>query len=175
MVRVRGKRWNGFRKRQVLVIAVVASLALAGTAASIGTYLLTRHERVDLLAQQELFHARNPDDPKRLGPFVQITSGDNWALIAWRSRVGICLDFAIPGTSPFDCDFPVRGAKPATSASGSGPPTHSIAGFVCSGNLRGGDGKAAIFGVASREVASVKIALSNGDAVDAPLYRARPV
>jgi hypothetical protein len=99
----------------VLALAGITLLALAGVAVSVGS----------LLTQQERFHASVPDDPKRRGPLVEITSGDNWALIGWRSDVGICLDFAIPGNSPFGCGFPVRGAKPATDASGSGLPTHA--------------------------------------------------
>lgn len=127
-----------------------------------------------LLTQQERFHARAPDDPKRLGPLVEITSGGGWALIGWRSEVGICLDFAIPGNSPFGCDFPVRGAKPSTDASGSGLPTHAVAGFFSGSNLVGGDGKATIFGVAAHEVAEVKIELRDGQVISAPVYDAPP-
>lgn len=151
------------RNRLVLAVAVAALLALAGTALAVG---------VNLLTQQERFHARAPDDPKRLGPLIEIASGNSWALIAWKSEVGICLDFAIPGNSPFGCGFPVHGAKPAADTSGSGPPTHAIAGFFSGGNLVGGDGKASIFGVAARDVAAVKVELRDGQVVDAPLYDA---
>jgi hypothetical protein len=153
------------RKRLVLALAVFLLLTLVGTAVGVG---------VDLLSQQEEFHARLPDDPNRLGPSVEVASGNEWALIAWRSEDGVCLDFAIPGTSPFGCGFPVRGAKPATDTSGSGPPTHAVAGFFSGGNLVGGDGKATIFGVAAREVAAVKIELRDGRIIDAPLYDAPP-
>lgn len=153
------------RKRLVLALAAAALLALAGTAVAVG---------VDLLAQQERFHAGVPDDPQRLGPLVEVASGDDWALIAWKSEVGICLDFAIPGNSPFGCGFPVRGAKPATDASGAGLPTHAVAGFVSGGGLRGGDGKATIFGVAARDVAAVEVELRDGSVVEAPLYDAPP-
>ncbi len=171
-VRARSRRRRGRirsphtgRKQLVVALAAAALLALAGTAVSVG---------VDLLAQQERFHASVPDDPQRLGTLVEVASGDNWALIAWKSEIGICLDFAIPGNSPFDCDFPVRGAKPATDASGAGPPTHAVAGFVSGGGLVGGDGKTTIFGVAARDVAAVEVELPDGRAVDAPLYDAPP-
>lgn len=150
-------------KRLVLALAVLLLLALAGTAVGVG---------VDLLRQQEDFHASLPDDPKRLGPLVEVTSGDEWALIAWRSESGICLDFAIPGTSPFGCGFPVRGAKPATDASGTGLPTHAVAGFFVGSNLVGGDGKATIFGIAAHDVAAVKIELRDGRVIGASLFDA---
>lgn len=157
------RRPNRARKVFGLAFAVILLVALAGTAIGIGT---------NLLKQQEGFHTRRGDDPNRFGPLVEITSGENWALIAWRSEVGICLDFAIPGNSPFGCGFPVRGAKPATDTSGAGPPIHAVAGFVSGSNLVGSDGKMTIFGVAARDVAKVRIELRDGEVVEAPLYDA---
>lgn len=151
------------RTRLVTAVAAAALLGLAGTAVTVG---------LSLLEQQERFHAEMLDDPERLGPLVEITSGENWALIAWRSRFGICLDFAIPGNSPFGCGFPVRGAKPPSDSSGGGAPTHAVAGFVSGGNLVGGDGKGTIFGVAAREVVRVDVELSDGRVVAAPLHDA---
>jgi hypothetical protein len=127
---------------------------------------------ITLLDQQERFHAVARADPRRLGPLVEVTAGEHWALIAWESNFGICLDFAIPGNSPFFCDFPVRGAKAATDSSGSGPPIHAVAGRVIGGNLVGGDGKTTIVGVAAEGVAAVKIELSDGRVIDAPLFEA---
>jgi len=154
-------------RRRSLVRAIVAAgvLAIAGTAVGVG---------VTLLDQQEVFHDAAPDDPERLGPLVEITSGENWSLIAWQSNFGLCLDFAIPGNSPFACDFPVRGAKPAADTSGSDPPVHMIAGQVSGGGLVGGDGKTTIFGVAAADVAAVNVELSDGRVVGAPLYDAPP-
>lgn len=152
-------------RRLVLAIALVTLLGVVGTAVGVG---------ISLLTQQERFHASVPDDPKRLGPLVEITSGDSWALIGWRSEVGLCLDFAIPGNSPFGCGFPVRGAKAATDASGSGLPTHAVAGFFSGGNLVGGDGKATIFGVVAHDVSTVTVQLRDGRVVEAPLYDAPP-
>lgn len=165
VARSRRLRRRRVPRRLVLALAALALLALAGTAIGVG---------VSLLTQQERFHAQVPDDPKRLGPLVEITSGDNWALIGWRSEDGICLDFAIPGNSPFGCGFPVRGAKPSTDASGSGLPTHAVAGFFSGSNLLGGDGKATIFGIAAHEVAAVKIELRDGRVISPPVYDAPP-
>jgi hypothetical protein len=152
-------------KKLAVALAALVVLAFAGTAIGIG---------IDLLTQQERFHANMPDDPDRVGPLVEITSGERWALIAWNSNVGVCLDFAIPGNSPFSCGFPVRGAKRATDASGAGLPTHAVAGSVSGGGLVGGDEKTTIFGVAALDVATVAVELSNGQAIGAPLYDAPP-
>lgn len=153
------------RRRGPAIAVALLALALTGAAIGIGA---------DLLTQQERFHDARRDDPRRRGPLVEITSGHKWALIAWNSDAGICLDFAIPGNSPFSCGFPVRGAKPASDASGAGPPTHAVAGTVSSGGLVGGDGKAAIFGVAASEVAKVDVELRDGRIVEAPLFEAPP-
>lgn len=170
-VQARSRRRKGWirslPKRRRLMVALVAAtvLGLAGTAVGVG---------IDRIEQQTVFHASRPDDPQRVGPLVEVASGDDWALIAWKSNVGICLDFAIPGNSPFGCGFPVRGAKSATDASGAGLPNHAVAGFVSGGGLVGGDGKTTIFGVAAHEVAAVKVELRNGRVVDASLYDAPP-
>lgn len=162
----RGRRLQRRRRRPLIVaFAAAAVLAIAGTAVGVG---------ITLLDQQELFHDSAPDDPERLGPLVEIASGESWALIAWQSNIGVCLDFAITGNSPFSCGFPVRGAKPATDSSGSGPPVHAVAGQVSGGGLVGGDGKTTIFGVAAEDVAAVKVELRDGRIVDATLYDAPP-
>jgi hypothetical protein len=154
------------RPRTGVVIAVsVLALALAGVAIGVG---------LDLVTQQERFHETAPDHPQRSSPLVEIVSGDEWALIAWNSDAGICLDFAIAGNSPFSCGFPVRGAKPADDASGAGLPVHAVAGSISSGGLVGGDGKATIFGVAALEVAKVEVELQDGRVTEAPLYDAPP-
>ena len=161
--RARSRRASRRPTRLTVALALFSVLAAAGTAVAVGT---------SLLDQQERFHASMPDDPERLGPLVEVTSGESWALIAWRSKYGICLDFAIPGNSPFGCGFAVRGAKPPSDTSGSGVPTHAVGGFVSGGNLVGGDGKATIFGVAAREVAAVEVELADGRRVEALLYDA---
>jgi hypothetical protein len=172
-VRARSQRGRGWVRRApgtrtrlvVSLTGAILLLALGGTAIAL--------EVVDLVDQQERFHANAPDDPRRLGPIVEITSGDDWALIAWKSEAGLCLDFAIPGNSPFACGFPVHGAaRPSTEVSGTDSPIHSVAGFVSGGGLVGGDGKTTIFGVAAPTVASVTIELRDGRVVKAPLYDA---
>lgn len=162
----RERRLRHSRRKQIIIaFAAATALAIAGTAVAVG---------ITLLDQQERFHASAPDDPERLGPLVEITAGESWALIAWQSNYGLCLDFAIPGNSPFSCGFPVRGAKRTSDSSGSGLPVHAVAGQVSGGGLVGGDGKTTIFGVAAEEVAAVKVELRDGSTIDAPLYDAPP-
>lgn len=152
-------------RRAVTVALAITALGVAGTAIGIGS---------DLLTQQERFHARAPDDPARRGPLVEIAAGEEWALVAWNSDAGICLDFAVPGNSAFSCGFPVRGAKRADDASGAGLPTHAVAGSVSGGGLVGGDGKTTVFGVAARDVVRVQVELRDGRVLEARLYDAPP-
>ncbi len=152
------------KQRLLLVVAALVFLALAGGAVGVG---------VSLLAQQESYHAGEADHPGQIGPLVEITSGESWAMVAWRSDVGVCIDFVVvPGRSPFGCDFPVRGAKPANDTSGSGPPVHAAAGFVSGAGLVGGDGKATIFGIAATEVAAVKVELRDNRLVETQVFDA---
>jgi hypothetical protein len=154
------------RKRLLLALAIVGLLAAAGTAIGVSTSLLTQVER---------FHAELPDDPNRIGPVAEITGGEDWALVAWQSDNGICLDFAVPGNAAFGCDFPVRGAKPPSNSLGSGPPVHAVGGFISFAGLIGAaDSKTSIFGVAAREVASVEIELRDGHVLKPHLYDAPP-
>lgn len=148
-------------KRFAIVLVTAAVLAGGGTALGVG---------IDLLTQQKHYHANVPDDPQRIGPLVQVTSGDSWALIAWRSTAGICLDFAVPNNAPYVCGLPVRDAKPTADTSGAGPPIHSVAGFVANGGLVGSDGKTTILGLATSDVASVEVELRNGAVLDASVY-----
>ena len=166
--RERSQRRRRRRRPTVAALAAAAALTIAGTAVGVSVFNLP------LLDQQERLHAGMPDDPERIGPLVEVTSDDAWALIAWRSNFGICLDFAIRGNSPWACDFPVRGAKAPTDSSGSGLPIHAVAGQVSGGGLVGGDGKTTIFGVAAADVASVKVELRKRRLVNAPLYDSPP-
>lgn len=154
------------RKRLLLALAVLTLLAVAGTAIGLSTSLLRQVER---------FHANLPDDPNRIGPAVEIAGGEDWALVAWQSDNGICLDFAVPGNQAFDCDFPVRGAKPPSNTLGSGLPVHAVGGFVSFAGLVGAaDSETSIFGVAAPEVTSVQIELRDGRVLKPRLYDPPP-
>jgi hypothetical protein len=154
------------RKRLLLALAILALLAAAGTAIGVSTSLLTQVER---------FHAELPDDPNRVGPAAEIAGGEDWALVAWQSDNGVCLDFAVPGNAAFDCDFPVRGAKPPSNSLGSGPPVHAVGGFISFPGLIGAaDSKTSIFGVAAPEVASIQVELRDGHVLKPRLYDAPP-
>src|SRR5829696_463355 len=153
--------------------AIAAGLTLAGCSAGSagGDTESARGDTesaIDLLEQQTRFHAQAAHDPRRLSPLVEVTSEDKWALIAWKSEAGICLDFAIPGNSPFACGFPVQGAQ----ATRWRHPTHTVAGFISGGGLVGGDGKATIFGVTAAGIAAVKVQLRDGRLLDARVHNA---
>jgi hypothetical protein len=164
VARSRGMGRGRVRTPMLLAAALLMLLGLVGTAVGVG---------VNLLAQQERFHAQAPDHPERIGSVVQITSGDGWALIAWRSKVGLCLDFAVPDNSPFSCGFPVRGA--GAPSPGMEPPVHTVAGFVSGSNLVGvSDGKTTVFGAAASDVAAVKVELIDGRLVETQIFDAPP-
>ena len=161
------KRFNARpRKRLLLALAILALLAAAGTAIGVSTSLLSQVER---------FHAELPDDPNRIGQAAEIAGGEDWALVAWQSDNGICLDIAVPGNQAFDCDFPVRGAKPPDNTLGSGSPEHAVGGFVSFAGLVGAaDSETSIFGVAAPAVASVQIELRDGRVLEPRLYDPPP-
>ena len=79
-------------RRLALIVAAVFLLAGVGTAIGVG---------VDLLASDVAFHKRfdrgGPLSPRPTSSFVYITRGSDWALIAWKSTRGICLDYAYEG------------------------------------------------------------------------------
>jgi hypothetical protein len=151
-------------RRLAVAAALLALLALAGTAIAVGV-------GVNFVRQQERFHAQRPHDPQRVGPLVEVASGDGWALLAWRSNAGLCLDFAVPDNSPFACGLPVRGA--GLSTAGPGAPIHAVDGFVSGSNLVGvRDSKTTVFGVAASDVAKVEVELADGQLVETKLFDA---
>jgi hypothetical protein len=163
-----GRRTRG-RKRLAFAVAAATVLALGGTAVAVDVGR-------DLLAQQERFHAQAPNDPRRVGPMVEIASGESWAMIAWKTDDGsVCLDYAVPGASPFRCGFRVPGAMDPNDPSRGGLPFQVVDGSWMGGpGLVGGDGMTAIVGVAVPEVAALEIELGGGGVLEAPLYDAPP-
>ena len=161
------------RRRRVSVAAAAAiTFLFAGTAVA--------YEAIDRVQQQERAIDAMPDAPDRVGNAVEVVSGEDWSLAAWRTSEGVvCVTLiVVPGKSPFGCGFPVRGAKPGDHTIGTGPPTHAVAGSVSSGGLVGPDGKAVgiatVYGVAAADVAAVRVELANGRIVDASTYDAPP-
>lgn len=151
-------------RRLVLALAGAALLVLAGTAIGVGS---------SLLDQQGRFHATAPDDPDRLSPLVEIASGEKWALIAWKSESGVCLDYAVPGNSAFGCGWRVPGALPPDDPSRGGLPFQVVHGAALGGGgFVGGDGMTAIVGVAAAAVTALEVEIADGRIIAAPLYDA---
>ncbi len=156
-------------RRLVLVIALVALLSGVGTAVGVG---------VDLLARDVAFHKRfdlAEFDPKPTSPFAYVARGEDWALIAWTSSRGICLDYAYEDTnnpSGFNgwsgCGMPVVGS-PSDKAWKQPAPTDLVG--ILSGSPGPGRGWA-ISGPAAPNIAAVKVELADGRILDATLYPA---
>jgi hypothetical protein len=153
---VRGWRrtWGNrpVRVRLVVALAIVVLLAAVGTAVGIG---------INLLAQQERFDEQREGiagEPKRIGPLVEVTSGEGWSLVAWKSDSGICLDFVVAQSSSGGCGFDVRGEPGDTAHGGGKPPKHWV-----SGEITSGPGAATVIdGVVAEQVARVEVVLTNG-------------
>ena len=151
-------------RRLVLAVAVLLVLGIVGTAVAVG---------VDLLTQQEEFHSRYPGgkfEPQPTGSFVYVTRGDDWALIAWKSTRGICLDYAVPGNGASGCGFPVLGSPPDRVFNQ--PPPEHVVGYLSTS--LGADAPWAVAGPISANVASVRAELRDGRVLEAETYDAPP-
>jgi hypothetical protein len=153
----RGNRW-------LLAAAILALVGGAGTAVAVG---------VNLVRQEESFYekwiARDPHSPNLQGSFVEVVGSSDWALIAWRSDQGICLDLATPGHSASSCGFPVVGAPPDRTQPGADEPKHMVA--YLAGRAEPGD-LWDLAGVAAETVARVEIEMADGRTLAAPMYDA---
>jgi hypothetical protein len=155
---------GGRRSRLVLAAVILALLAGGGTAIAVG---------LDLVRQEESFYekwiAGRPHSPNLQGSFVQVAGGSDWALIAWKSDQGICLDLATPGNSASGCGFPVVGAPPDTTQPEADQPKHMIA-YVAGRSSPGDPWDLA--GVVAEPVARVDIEMADGRTLVAPMYDA---
>ncbi len=157
-------------RRLALVVALVLLVGGVGTAVGVG---------INLLAQVELFHRshdRSKSDPHPVGSFVYVTRGSDWALIAWRSTRGICIDYAIPGKGAFNgagaCGMPVVGAPPDRVFPQ--PPTKHVVGYFSSGSISSSAVVTVVAGPTAPTVARVEIELRNGQILPAQMYDAPP-
>jgi hypothetical protein len=152
------------RHRLLLAAAIVALLGVASTAVAVG---------VNLVRQEESFYekwfAGDPHAPNLQGSFVEVAGDSDWALIAWRSDQGICLDLATPGHSASGCGFPVVGAPPDRTQPEVDEPRHMVA--YLAGRAEPGD-PWDLAGVAAETVARVEIEMADGRTLAAPMYDA---
>jgi hypothetical protein len=166
------RRWiTGQSRPRRLALVVVIVLLLSGVGTAIGV-------SVDLLAQDVAFHKQFDQgqlSPQPTSSFVYITQGSDWALIAWKSTRGICLDYAYndpnapAGFNGFGgCGMPVVGSPPDSTVTQ--PPNTDVVGYL-SGS-QGSTGPWVISGPVSPGVAKVKIELTGGEAIEASIYSA---
>jgi hypothetical protein len=152
-------------RRRGLLAAAAAVVALAAVGSAVGF-------GVNLLTQQEQLHQQissfDPHSPKPIGSSVEVASGSTWALVAWKTAEGICLDYAVLGRAVSGCGFPVPGAIAADHSQG---PLHEVAAVVASSGLSS-EGRAAIAGIAASDVSSVQIELADGQILPAETYDA---
>ena len=113
--------------------------------------------------------------PRLLGNYSFIARGDDWALVAWRSNRGICLDYAFEdrrvagGTNGWSgCGFPVVGAPPDEVFKQ--PTNTDVIGFI--GGAPGGGLPWAVAGPVSQEVAKVVVTMQDGSTSAASLFSA---
>jgi hypothetical protein len=155
------------RRRMMLVVALVIVLGGVGTALGLGLGLLGKdvafHKRYD----RGLFTA------KPVSSFVYITRGTDWALIAWKSNRGICLDYAYEDTSNrfgFNgwsaCGMPVVGSPPDKVFKQ--PPNTDLIGI----SMGSGNGVVAVSGPVAASVTKVRILLRDGKVFDPTIYAA---
>jgi hypothetical protein len=156
----RPERSPMLRRRGVVAIAVLAVLAVTGTAVGVSLDLLTQQKRAEQI---------DPNGPKPVGPHVQIAGGADWALIAWKSDRGLCLAFDVPGNWTSGCGFPVAGAISPTDTAEA---ANVVAGLSATGLSAGGRVFAA--GVTDATVARVDVELTDGSVLHAQMYPARP-
>jgi hypothetical protein len=172
--RVRLTQWF---KRQPQPRRIALSLALSVLLGGVGTALGVG---VNLLASDIAFHNlydRGPHSPKLIGSFVYITRGSNWALIAWRSNLGICLDYAyeeprndsgINGWS--SCGTPVAGAPAPTDPLLRRQPYTDVVGV----GMGEGRGVVVISAPVAPTVAKVEVELDDGRLLEAKVYASPP-
>jgi hypothetical protein len=142
------------RRRLVVAVAVIALLAAVGTAVgvSVGIDFLAEQRRIDRQPWAE--PAENP-----IGARVEVARGPDWSFMTWRSADGICLAYAAGpatnwargcGTEPnpeaFNTDYLISIMV---------TPTNPLDGEPA-------DGKGAIVGAVTAEVARIEIELTDG-------------
>jgi hypothetical protein len=142
------------RRRVVIAVALVGLLAAVGTAVGVGL-------GVDFLAEQQRVD-RQPWTPpwsKPSGSRVEVARGPDWSFMAWTSADGVCVAYAAGAATNWgrSCGRAPEGA-PVTS-------DYLIATLITPTNAadaNAADGRGAIVGAVTPEVARIEVELADG-------------
>jgi hypothetical protein len=138
------------------VIIIAASLVVVAAAG--GTALALKGDLFD-----------STPAPTVVGDRVDVATGPNWAVEAWKSTRGMCLGVVISDAErAVGCGFPVVGTPPVTDARVP-QPNHEISGMYTSQN---GDGNLYVAGVIADSVSRVEVEFRDGHVANASIYRA---
>jgi hypothetical protein len=154
------------RRRVMIAVALVALLAAVGTAVGVGL-------GVDFLAEQERVD-RQPWTPPRSKPTgnrVEVARGPDWSFMAWKSADGVCVAYAAgaatnwgrscggaPEGDPSTSDYLITTLVTPTNAADA----HAV------------DGRGAIIGAVTSEVARIEVELADGRVLSARTQEAPP-
>lgn len=157
-------------RRVILALALLVLIGGVGTALGVGVNLLARD-----VAFHKRYGGRAAFEPKPVSSFVYITRGSDWALIAWKSNRGICLDYAYEdagnrfGFSGWSgCGMPVVGSPPDRVFKQS--PYTDLVGIVMGSDK----GIVTVSGPVAPGVATVKVELDSGKLLGTTIYGAPP-
>jgi hypothetical protein len=143
------------RRYIVLAAALIALVVAAvGTAVGLGFDFLAEQERVD----------RQPWTPpwsKPTGTRVEVARGQDWSFMAWKTQDGLCVTYAA-GAEDWgrSCGGPPDVAGDRFSSD------YLIATLLTPSNAA--DGRGAIVGAVTDEVARVELELTDGRVLSAP-------
>jgi hypothetical protein len=154
------------RRRFVIAVALVALLAAVGTAVGVGL-------GVDFLAEQQRVD-RQPWTPpwsKPTGTRAEVARGPDWSFMAWKSADGVCVAYAAGAATNWgrSCGSSLEG-DPSTS-------DYLIATLITPTNPadpNAADGRGAIVGAVTPEVARIEIELADGRVLAARTQQAPP-
>jgi hypothetical protein len=145
-------------RRLVVVLAAFVLLTAAGTAVGLSTDFLAEQERVD--RQQWA-----PPELKYLptSSRVEIARGPDWSVMAWRSAGGVCFAVAAGQATSW-----ARGCGPMPHRTDTDAYTSDYMGSMLAYFERAADGRAAMVGAVTAEVAVVDVTLADGRTISVP-------
>lgn len=143
------------RRYIVLAAVLIALVAAVGTAVGLRFDFLAEQERVD----------RQPWTPpwsKPTGTRVEVARGRDWSFMAWKTQDGLCVTYAAGAATHWgrSCGGPPDVAGDRFSSD------YLIATLITPSNAA--DGRGAIVGAVTDEVARVELELTDGRVLSVP-------